>query len=125
MNQRSSFCVLCQAQHGSNGKRGRVSESDRAKIVAATSLVTGVAEADLKSMNRQRHFSRARQLGMVAALNLGFSLPQAAMAFGRSDHTTAIWARDAISKRILEIPEWGDILSDIVEHYHEQPEGTT
>ncbi len=80
----------------------------------ATARVTGVSEADLRGPTRHKHIARARQLGMAAAIALGFTLTQAAETFHRTDHTTSLWANRKIRQMAQESPEVNNMLQAIL-----------
>jgi chromosomal replication initiation ATPase DnaA len=107
----SKYCVLCQTEHAH--KRGLLS---RDRMARATAKVTGVSIEALLGTNRSKHISRARQLGMMAVLEAGYSTPEAAKTFGRHDHTTALHARKQIRKIWNEEIEL--MILDIRRAYH-------
>jgi hypothetical protein len=72
-----------------------------ARIFATVADYYGVPMRELKSERRERAATRARQLGMYLARELTpASFPQIARAGGRADHSTAIYACQAVAERM-------------------------
>lgn len=67
----------------------------------ATALFYRIGEADLMGPSKVRKFSKPRQLGMFLSRELtGKSYPLIAQRFNRSDHTTVVYACQAVAARL-------------------------
>ena len=90
-------------------------------IAAATSRLTGVSVADMKSPSRRSSHVRARGLAMLATRRLtSLSLSAVGNYFGRRDHTTVMHACDKTEQLIrtdrpLQMT-WEELLANLTEH---------
>ena len=75
--------------------------AEAAKMVA---FIGGVSVDTVKSLSKRQPMATWRQAGMFAAIINGKSTTQAAKAFGRADHTTAIWAYTSLAKHVPDCP---------------------
>jgi chromosomal replication initiator protein len=80
------------------------------QVVAITAEAFSLSVEDMTSISRRAPLVRARQVGMFVARELGFSLQQTTLAFGRQDHTTAVHALDRVKASPSMLSEAGRLL---------------
>lgn len=75
----------------------------------------GISVEMLLSRSRESQHTTPRLIGMYLAIHAGYSTPRAALAFNRSDHTTALYAKRRVTQSMRESAAFARVVQEIAQ----------